>query len=236
MKTESQPLRLGGRGLLLCWGILSTLLAAVAAPTLAQEAQEQDSEEIVETLEVGLAFSPVVQSRVNRELVSLCGGFRCEDYRRVVRVAIQPGDSLEQLIDRLTGSMLSEVERTFAAANSPERVIIEGYVFRGTDAFVTVEVPLLVMFVPRHRWVVERFGIEDDSIFYPELIRQVETALGNVAPSQIPVPSEALPPLPPPPPPAPPPAQDGTPEGSTEREPIESESEPEPESESESSS
>ncbi len=229
MKTESQPptprfhLKLGGRGLLLCWGILSTVLAAVAAPTLAQPAQ--DSEETIETLEVGLAFSPVVQSRVNRELVSLCGGYRCEDYRRVVRVAIQPGDSLEQLIDRLTGAMLSEVERTFAVANSPERVIVEGYVFRGTDAFATVEVPLLVMFVPRHRWVVERFSIEDDSIFYPELIRQVETALGNVAPAQIPVPSEALPPLPPPTPPPAPPAQDGTPEGATEREPIESEAE-----------
>lgn len=136
--------------------------------------------------------------------------------------------------------MLAEVERTFAAANSPERVVVEGYVFRGSDIFTTVEVPLLVMFVPRHRWVVERFSIEDDAILYPELIRQVESALGNlVPPSAAAVPSEALPPLPPPPPPPvepppEPPAEEssesegdseedaGAPEGATQREPVDS--------------
>jgi len=224
-------LRPKGRLSYLYLGILLSCLSAGLAPALAQPADPAATEETEETFDIGLAFSPAIQSRVNRELVSICGGFRCEDYRRVVRVAIQPEDSLEQLTERLKVAMLAEVERTFSAANSPERVVVEGYVFRGSNIFTTVEVPLFVMFVPRHRWVVERFSIEDDAILYPELIRQVESALGNlVPPSSAAVPSETLPILPPPPPPPveAPPAQesseseDGAPEGSTQREPVDS--------------
>ncbi|NJM00500.1 MAG: hypothetical protein HC924_17745 [Synechococcaceae cyanobacterium SM2_3_2] len=245
MTIESQPAGLQPRGCLsfLYLGILLSCLGSGLAPAFAQPADPDApdaAEETEETFDIGLAFSPAIQSRVNRELVSICGGFRCEDYRRVVRVAIQPEDSLEQLTERLKVGMLAEVERTFAAANSPERVVVEGYVFRGSDIFTTVEVPLLVMFVPRHRWVVERFSIEDDAILYPELIRQVESALGNlVPPSAAAVPSEALPPLPPPPPPPvepppEPPAEEssesegdseedaGAPEGATQREPVDS--------------
>lgn len=132
-------------------------------------------------LETGVSIDLSTQQQVSDSLVILCEGFRCEGFRRDVRVQVRSGDTLESLQDRLVNAMRAEVDRVFSASGpSPERVIIHGYVFIGTSSFIDREVPLLTMFVPRHRWLVGRYGVEQDGIYYGEL---VESQLSGLLPA-----------------------------------------------------
>ncbi|MFS8782375.1 hypothetical protein, partial [Synechococcus sp. R6-7] len=136
----------------------------------AQPVEQQPQEEV---LVPGRNLDPGAQIRVRNELVKICGDYRCEGYRFSVRVPISPEDTLETLLGRLDTEMLREVDRVFQTRPDLNRVIVDGYVFSGTPAFVSREVLLQTMFVPRHRWEVGRFGPEQDAIFYAELLRQV---------------------------------------------------------------
>lgn len=118
-------------------------------------------------------LDPAVQIRVRNELVKLCGDYRCEGYRFPVRVLVRPEDTLETLLERLDTEMLREVDRVFQTRPDLNRVIVDGYVFVGTPSFASREVLLQTLFVPRHRWAVGRFGLEQDGIFYAELLEQV---------------------------------------------------------------
>ncbi len=165
----------------------------------AQPVEQQPQEEV---LVPGRNLDPGAQIRVRNELVKICGDYRCEDYRFSVRVPIRPEDTLETLLGRLDTEMLREVDRVFQTRPDLNRVIVDGYVFSGTPAFVSREVLLQTMFVPRHRWEVGRFGPEQDAIFYAELLGQVTPFLApspTPTPTPGPVPGEAVPPLPPPP-------------------------------------
>ncbi|NJK63858.1 MAG: hypothetical protein HC921_15280 [Synechococcaceae cyanobacterium SM2_3_1] len=124
-----------------------------------------------------LIIPSAVQDRVNEELVVICGEQRCVDYQREVRVPILSGDSIEDVQQRLSQAVLSEVDRAFQSQPLIERVIVDGYVYRGTNTFATLEVPLLTVFVPRHRWLVGRYGIENDGILYSVIQPQVEALL-----------------------------------------------------------
>lgn len=210
------------------WLALGILTLAVSLgygePVMAQEG-EVEEEVLEEGVTSEIIFGPpqAVQRRVTREVVSLCGSYRCQDYQRVVRIPVQAEDTIEGLADRLGAAMLAEVERTFGGANPPERVLVEGYLFQGSQSFRTVETPIFLLFVPRHRWVVGRFGIEQDSILFPELINRIEAALGfgvEAGDTAVPGSPQApdLPPLPPLPPPGS--APDGQPEGTTQRTPT----------------
>jgi len=130
-------------------------------------------------LETGVSVDLATQDQVSDSLVILCEGYRCEGYRRDVRIPIRQGDTLDSLQSRLVDAMRAEVDRVFTASSPvPERVIVTGYVFNGGPAFVDREVPLFTMFVPRHRWVVGRYGIQQDGIYYDSLIvSQVEDLL-----------------------------------------------------------
>ncbi|MDX2271502.1 MAG: hypothetical protein NW237_06065 [Cyanobacteriota bacterium] len=186
---------------------------------------------------------PAVEDRVNEELVSICGDYRCDDYRFQVRVPIQVGDTFEDLEARLTSAMLAQVDQAFQGDPGLERVVIDGRVYRGSETFVALEVPLLILVVPRHRWVVDRYGIEQDSFVSEELLPQVQALLVQPTPDpeEVPNGSESplpeLPPLPDPvspssevppspqpadsPPPEAPPAEEPPPQGDTvERQPI----------------
>ncbi|MFQ3584879.1 MAG: hypothetical protein SNJ85_08110 [Cyanobacteriota bacterium] len=156
-------------------------------------AQEADPE--AEVFVPGGNIDPASQIRVRNELVTICGDYRCEGYRFPVRVLISPDDTLETLLERLDTGMLREVDRVFQSRPDLNRVIIDGYVFSGTPTFVSREVLLQTLFVPRHRWEVGRFGLEQDAIFYAELLGQVTPLL---TPPQSPEsePEETLPPLP----------------------------------------
>ncbi len=124
-----------------------------------------------------LIIPPAVQDRVNEELVVICGEQRCVDYRREVRVPILTGDSIEDVQQRLSEAVLKEIDQSFQSQPLIERVIVDGYVYRGTTTFATLEVPLLTVFVPRHRWLVGRYGIENDGILYSMIQPQVEALL-----------------------------------------------------------
>lgn len=122
-------------------------------------------------LETGVSVDLARQDQVSDALVILCEGYRCEGYRRDVRIPIRQGDTLDSLQNRLVDAMRAEVNRVFTATTPvPERVIVTGYVFNGGSAFVDREVPLFTMFVPRHRWLVGRYGIEQDGIYYDSLV------------------------------------------------------------------
>ena len=122
-------------------------------------------------LETGVSIDLSTQQQVSDSVVILCEGLRCEGYRRDVRVPIRSGDTLEVLQSRLVNAMRAEVDRVFTASTpAPERVVITGYVFAGSPALVTREVPLFLMFVPRHRWLVGRYGVEQDGIYYNSLV------------------------------------------------------------------
>jgi hypothetical protein len=124
-----------------------------------------------------LIIAPSVQDRVNEELVVICGEHRCVDYRREVRVPILTGDTIEDVQQRLSQAVLDEIDRSFQSQPFIERVVVDGYVYRGTSTFATLEVPLLTVFVPRHRWLVGRYGIENDGILYSVIQPQVEALL-----------------------------------------------------------
>ncbi len=158
--------------------------------TWAQEAQPE-----TEVFVPGGNIDPGAQIRVRNELVTICGDYRCEGYRFSVRVLIRPEDTLETLLGQLDTEMLREVDRVFQTRPDLNRVIIDGYVFLGTPTFVSREVLLQTMFVPRHRWEVGRFGLEQDAVFYSELLGQV-TPLLTPPPPLEPQPEEVLPPLP----------------------------------------
>ncbi len=130
-------------------------------------------------LETGVSIDLSTQQQVSDSLVILCEGLRCEGYRRDVRVPIRQGDTLEVLQTRLVDAMRAEVDRVFTASTPvPERVVITGYAFAGSPALVTREVPLFLMFVPRHRWLVGRYGVEQDGIYYNSLVEsQLEDLL-----------------------------------------------------------
>ncbi len=167
------------------------------APIWAQPVEQQPQEEVF-VLE--RTIDPGAQIRVRNELVKICGDYRCEGYRFSVRVPIGPEDTLETLLGRLDTEMLREVDRVFQTRPDLNRVIVDGYVFSGTPAFVSREVLLQTMFVPRHRWQVGRLGPEQDGIFYAELLPQVTpflTPSPTPTPTPGPVPGEAVPPLPP---------------------------------------
>jgi hypothetical protein len=151
-------------------------------------------------LEAGISIEDAVQERVNEERVVICEGYRCEGWVRPIRILIEPGDTLLSLQERLADEMLVEVDRAFSANPNLQRVIVEGYVYKGTEAFVTVELPLLTLFVGRHNWVTNRFSLAENAIAYPELLSSVQVLLD---PSAVPASSTntsgsspALPPLP----------------------------------------
>ncbi|MEN9221580.1 MAG: hypothetical protein Q6M04_04005 [Thermostichus sp. BF3_bins_97] len=166
----------------------------------------QEAEPEAEVFVPGGNIDPLSQIRVRNELVTICGDYRCEGYRFPVRVLISPDDTLESLLERLDTGMLREVDRVFQTRPDLNRVIVDGYVFLGTPTFVSREVLLQTMFVPRHRWEVGRFGLEQDAVFYAELLGQV-TPLLTPPPPPEPAPEETLPPLPDLPPVAPAPEE-----------------------------
>ncbi len=163
------------------------------AGQLSSWAQEVDPP--TETFVPGGNIDPLSQLRVRNELVTICGDYRCEDYRFAVRVLIGPDDTLETLLQRLDAEMLREVDRVFQTRPDLNRVIIDGYVFLGTPTFVNREVLLQTLFVPRHRWVVGRFGLEQDAVFYAELLDQITPLLAPPPPPATEA-GEPLPPLP----------------------------------------
>ncbi|MFS8860550.1 hypothetical protein [Synechococcus sp. B60.1] len=136
-----------------------------------------------------------------------------------MRVLVRPEDTLETLLERLDTEMLREVDRVFQTRPDLNRVIVDGYVFVGTPSFASREVLLQTLLVPRHRWAVGRFGLEQDGIFYAKLLEQVTPFLTR---PQTPTPppgavlEEPGPPLPPTPAPGetPTPPPQATPEAS----------------------
>ncbi len=159
-------------------------------------AQEGEQQPEAEVSVPGREVDPAVSIRVGNELVKLCGESRCEGYRFPVRVALRPEDTLETLLGRLDAEMLREVDRVFQTRPDLNRVIVDGYVFVGTPTFVSREVLVQTLFVPRHRWQVGRFGPEQDGIFYAELLEQLQPFLTR---PQTPTPApaeEIVPPLP----------------------------------------
>ena len=184
--------------------------------TWAQEAEQQPEPEVPLPVR---DLDPAVQIRVRNELVKLCGDYRCEGYRFPVRVLVRPEDTLETLLERLDTEMLREVDRVFQTRPDLNRVIVDGYVFVGTPSFASREILLQTLLVPRHRWAVGRFGLEQDGIFYAELLEQVTPFLTQ---PQTPTPppgavlEEPGPPLPPTPAPGetPTPPPQATPEAS----------------------
>ncbi len=181
---------------------------------------------------VGITSAQAQSRRVSRELVEVCGDYRCEDYHFAVRVPIQPDDTIMEVQERLDEAMFREVDRIFRARPDVLRVILEGRIYDGTDRFVSREVLVRTLFVPRHRWVVGRYNVEDDSVYFEELLPQIQALLEPVTIELTPPDAEAptapgaapaLPPLPPLPseapgadPDAPPP-----PEGTVQRGTIE---------------
>lgn len=150
-------------------------------------------------LEAGISVEDAVQERVNEELVVICEGYRCDGWVRPVRIAIEPGDTTLSLQERLADEMLVQVDQAFGEDPNLQRVIVEGYVYKGTEAFVTVEVPLLTLFVGRHNWITNRFSLAENAIVYPELLPSVQALLD---PTSVVTPSTsssspALPALPP---------------------------------------
>ncbi|MEN9225170.1 MAG: hypothetical protein Q6L60_01675 [Thermostichus sp. HHBFW_bins_43] len=174
-------------------------------------AQEAELDLETETFVPGGNIDPASQIRVRNELVTICGDYRCEGYRFTVRVLIGPEDTLESLLERLDTGMLREVDRVFQTRPDLNRVIVDGYVFSGTPAFASREVLLQTMFVPRHRWEVGRFGLEQDAVFYSELLGQVTPLLTPPPPPEA-EPEETLPPLPDLPPETPEPFETPVPE------------------------
>lgn len=174
-------------------------------------ASAQEAEPEAEAFVPGANIDPLSQIRVRNELVTICGDYRCEGYRFPVRVLISPDDTLETLLERLDTEMLREVDRVFQTRSDLNRVIVDGYVFLGTPTFVSREVLLQTMFVPRHRWEVGRFGLEQDAVFYAELLGQVTPLLTPPPPPES-EPEETLPPLPVLPPVAPEPLETPAPE------------------------
>ncbi len=172
---------------------LSGILGVSLLLGLPFKAQAQSLDTPTESA-LGTTVRSQVQRRVNRELVVLCGDFRCEGYRRTVRVNMTPSDTLDSAGQRLTSAILGEVEQAFLSQPSLQRVIIDGYLFQGAT-FTTLEMPPITVSVPRHRWVVDRYGIEQDSILYAELLDEVEAEL-SPTPSTPSAPSNDLPPLP----------------------------------------
>ncbi len=207
-------LSLQGVGLALLFGSLLLRAWSSQPLTWAQEAEQQPKPEV--SLPVR-DIDPAAQIRVRNELVKLCGDYRCEGYRFPVRVLLRPEDTLETLLERLDAEMLREVDRVFQTRPDLNRVIVDGYVFVGTPSFASREVLLQTLFVPRHRWAVGRFGLEQDGIFYAELLEQVTPFLTR---PQTPTPppgavlEEPGPPLPPTPAPVetPTPTPQATPE------------------------
>ncbi len=181
------------------------LCGLVCAPlSVVLSAQAQDDEEVaVIPVEIsaesalGVTVRTSVQRRVNYELIAVCGDYRCEGFRRSVRTIVTPTDTLDSAGVRLAQAMLQKVDEAFQTQPSPERVIVDGYLYQGPN-IATTEFPPITLFVPRHRWVVGRYGIEQDSILYTQLLSEIQDTLSPFLPADAaPSGSGSLPPLPP---------------------------------------
>jgi len=142
----------------------------------------------------------IINQRVTSELLQLCGGPRCPQSTVVVRVPLED-ETYAQALSKLEGEVLRQVQRSFQQDPNLQRLIVDGYIFRGPGNFVDTEFPVLTLFVSRHLWRQGTFSVAENGLRYPEGLRQLAAiAAPEVTPAPVVTPAEApaseLPPVP----------------------------------------
>ncbi|GAB4214537.1 MAG: hypothetical protein OHK0012_12790 [Synechococcales cyanobacterium] len=153
------------------------------------------------TVEPGNLTMPqeIVNQRVTSELLQLCGGPRCPQATVVVRLPLELTDTYAQAITKLERQVLSEVQTSFQRDPNLQRVIVDGYIYRGPGNFVDTEFPVMTLFVSRYLWRTGNYSIDQNSLRYPEGLRQLAAiAAPEATPEPTPPPPSAdtLPPVP----------------------------------------